>query len=95
MLLSSDEDGIRTPEEEAGWEWSRKANAVLDRVRPSGPGMSLEEAQLLLRREWRAEFGTDIPGRSLSAFAPRLAEGQLGHVRPAPPGARLTSPPSS
>ena len=96
MQLSSYDDGSRTPgEEEADWEWSRKANAVLDRVRPSGPGMSLQEVQLLLSTEWRSEFGTDIPEKSLSAFAPQLAEGHHFRVRPAPPGAHLTPPPSS
>lgn len=80
----------------AEWEWSRKANVVLDHFRDHGwgPGMPLADVQLLLRREWRSEFGTEIPDETLSGFAPHLAEGHYFHVRPAPDEADLTSLPA-
>lgn len=85
--LSSDEDDTMTGAEVmASWDWCRKVNVVFDHFRRHGwgPGMSLKDVRLLLRREWRSEFGTEIPDESLSGFAPSLAGGRYPPVRAEP-----------
>ena len=85
--MSSGEDDTATGAEVmASWDWCRNANVVFGHFRRHGwgPGMSLEDVRLLLRREWLSEFGTEIPDESLAAFAPILAEGHYPHVRAEP-----------
>jgi hypothetical protein len=80
--LRSDNDDTRAAEEEAR-QSADKINAVLDRVRAAvNPGTRVEEAEVLLKEEWLAEFGTDIPLERLVAFAPALAHGHTFRVLP-------------
>jgi hypothetical protein len=75
MRLSSGDDKIMTAKEAIDeWEWSRKANVVLDhfKLHRWGPGMSVNEVKFRLMREWRSEFRTDIPEETLLAFTLQL-----------------------
>jgi hypothetical protein len=78
--------------EEAARQWAGRVEAVYDRVIRAGRGESLDEVKLLLAREWRAEFGTDVPESGLSRCAELLAEGRHIQVRPVQPGVPLNLP---
>lgn len=78
-MSSREDEG--TAQHTAESEAAQRVNTVLDRVRSSAQGLSLEELERLLGKEWLAEFGTDIPQETLVAFAPALAEGYMFHIR--------------